>query len=169
VVDAERVREPTTFADWHAINTLLMTYAEHVDAGRFDDVAAMFEHSTYRIEHGDSADVSSYEGSAPVKAFCEQTRIYPDGTPRTRHVITNVVIDVDGDRARSRCSATVFQQTDVLPLQPIASGRYVDQFERVGGKWRFADRLITGFLLGDRSQHVLWHDGTPEATSQRPI
>jgi hypothetical protein len=30
-----------------------MTYAEHVDAGRFDDVAAMFEHSTYRIEHGD--------------------------------------------------------------------------------------------------------------------
>ena len=76
-----------------------MTYAEHVDAGRFDDVAAMFEHSTYRIEHGDGVHVSSYEGSAPVKAFCEQTRLYPDGTPRTRHVITNVVIDVDGDRA----------------------------------------------------------------------
>ena len=162
MVDDGRVREPTTFADWHAINTLLMTYAEHVDAGRFEDVAAMFEHSTYRIEHGDGAHVSSYEGSAPVQAFCEQTRLYPDGTPRTKHVITNVVIDVDGDRARSRCYATVFQQTDVLPLQPIASGRYVDQFERVDGTWRFADRLITGFLHGDRSQHVLWHDGTPD-------
>jgi 3-phenylpropionate/cinnamic acid dioxygenase small subunit len=170
VVDAGPVREPTSFADWHAISTLLMTYAEHVDAGRFEDVAAMFEHSTYRIEHGDGAHVSSYEGSAPVQAFCEQTRLYPDGTPRTKHVITNVVIDVDGDRARSRCSATVFQQTDVLPLQPIASGRYVDQFERVGGTWRFADRLVTGFLLGDRSQHVEWHDGAPhDAASQRPI
>ena len=56
------------------INTLLMMYAEHVDAGRFGDVAAMFEHSTYRIEHGDGAHVSHYEGSAPVQAFCEQTR-----------------------------------------------------------------------------------------------
>ena len=59
--------------------------------------------------------------------------------------------------------ATVFQQTDVLPLQPIASGRYLDRFERVDGAWRFADRLITGFLLGDRSQHVVWHEGAPEA------
>ena len=53
-------------------------------------------------------------------------------------------------------------RADALPLQPIASGRYVDEFERVGGTWRFADRLITGFLHGDRSQHVVWHDGTPD-------
>jgi 3-phenylpropionate/cinnamic acid dioxygenase small subunit len=159
VADAGSVR----FADWHAINALLMTYAEHLDGGRFTDVAAMFEHATYRIEHADGEHVSSYQGAAQVRAFCEQTRVYPDGTPRTRHVITNVVIDVlgDGDRASARSYATVFQQTDVLPLQPIASGRYVDQFERVGGTWRFADRLITGFLLGDRSQHVVWHAATP--------
>ena len=157
------VVELTTFADWHAINTLLMTYAEHLDAGRFADLAAMFEHATYRIEHADGLHVSSYRGATQVRAFCDQTRLYPDGTPRTRHVITNVVIDVDGDGAHSRCTATVFQQTDVLPLQPIASGRYLDRFERVGHEWRFVDRLVTGFLLGDRSQHVIWHAGTPEA------
>ena len=72
-------------------------------------------------------------------------------------------IELDGDQAGSRCYVTVFQQTDVLPLQPIAAGRYVDRFERVGGEWRFADRLITGFLLGDRSQHVVWHAGVPGA------
>jgi hypothetical protein len=60
----------------------------------------MFEHAAYRIEHADGEHVSSYEGSAQVQAFCEQTRIYPDGTPRTKHVITNVIIDVDGDRQR---------------------------------------------------------------------
>jgi 3-phenylpropionate/cinnamic acid dioxygenase small subunit len=165
VVDTAPDHQPTTFADWHAIHTLLMTYAEHVDAGRFADVAAMFEHATYRVARSD-ADVSSFEGTEQVQAFCEQTRLYPDGTPRTNHVITNVVIDVDGDRAHSRCYATVFQQTDALPLQPIASGRYVDRFARVGDEWQFADRLITGFLLGDRRQHVVWHAGTPEdATS----
>jgi 3-phenylpropionate/cinnamic acid dioxygenase small subunit len=161
VVDAGSVREPTSFEDWHAINTLLMTYAEHVDAGRFAEVGAMFEHATYRIEHADRGEVSSYGGAAQVQAFCEQTRLYPDGTPRTKHVVTNVAIDVDGDRAGARSYVTVFQQTDVLPLQPIACGRYLDAFDRVGGAWRFADRLITGFLLGDRSQHVGWSTGTP--------
>jgi len=161
VVDATSLRDTTTFADWHAINALLMTYAELVDAGRFADVAAMFEHATYRIQHGDSPDVSNYQGAAEVQAFCEQTRLYPDGTPRTKHVVTNVVINVDGDRADARSYVTVFQQTDVLPLQPIASGRYTDRFERVAGTWRFADRLISGFLLGDRSQHVLWYEDTP--------
>jgi 3-phenylpropionate/cinnamic acid dioxygenase small subunit len=150
-----------TFEDWQAINALLMTYAESLDAGRFAEVAALFEHATYRIAHADGEHVSSYRGAAEVLRFCEQTRIHADGTPRTRHLITNVDIDVDGDTATARSYATVLQQTDALPLQPIASGRYVDRFERVGGTWRFADRLISGFLLGDRSQHVVWHEGTP--------
>jgi 3-phenylpropionate/cinnamic acid dioxygenase small subunit len=153
----------TTFGDWLAINALLMTYAEHVDTGRFVEVAALFEHATYRIEHAGTGQVSSYEGAAAVRGFCEQTRLYPDGTPRTRHVITNVVIETDGDSGTARSYATVFQQTDAFPLQPIASGRYLDRFERVGGAWRFADRLITGFLLGDRTHHVAWADGgTPD-------
>lgn len=156
--------EPIAFADWHAINALLLSYAERVDAGRWPDVASMFEHATYRIEHPDGTE-TRYEGDAQVQAFCEQTRLHTDGTPRTRHVITNIAIEVEGDQARARSYVTVFQQTEVLPLQPIASGRYVDRFERVGGSWRFADRLIAGFLLGDRSEHVDWHDGAPVAGS----
>jgi 3-phenylpropionate/cinnamic acid dioxygenase small subunit len=153
---------PTKFEDWHAINTLLMVYAEELDQGRYPEVAALFEHATYRVEHSGTTQVSEYLGSTEVRGFCEQTRIYEDGTPRTKHVITNVNIQVHGNRATASSYATVFQQTDVLPLQPIASGRYLDRFERVAGTWRFADRLITGFLLGDRSQHVPWHEGTPE-------
>ena len=73
-----------------------------------------------------------------------------------------MAIDVDGDRASAAVYATLFQQTDVLPLQPIASGRYVDRSNVSEASWRFAERLVTGFLLGDRSQHVIWHAGTPE-------
>jgi len=155
----------TNFEDWHAINTLLMTYAEQLDLGRNGEVAALFADATYRIEHSGTTDVSEYRGESEVRGFCEQTRVYEDGTPRTKHVMTNVNIRVDGDRATASSYVTVFQQTDELPLQPIASGRYLDRFERVDEGWRFADRLITGFLLGDRSQHVPWHEGTPEAAS----
>jgi 3-phenylpropionate/cinnamic acid dioxygenase small subunit len=161
MADDGRAAKSTGFEDWHAINALLMTYAEHLDAGRFTDVASMFADATYRVDHADTGHVSHYEGADQVLQFCEQTVLYADGTPRTKHVITNVSIDVDGDHAGARCYVTVFQQTDALPLQPIAAGRYVDRFERVDGRWRFADRLITGFLLGDRSQHVEWHSGTP--------
>lgn len=155
----------SSFEDWQAINALLMAYAEHVDVGRFADVGRLFAAATYRIEHADAATVSSFRGAAEVQAFCEQTRLHDDGTPRTRHVVTNVAIELDADgdhdRAAARSYVTVFQQTEVLPLQPIASGRYVDRFERVDGRWRFADRLICGFLLGDRSEHVEWHASAP--------
>ena len=156
----------TTFDDWHAINALLMTYAECVDGARWDDMGALFEHATYRIEHADSGHVSTYQGAGDVRGFGAQTIVYDDGTPRTKHVITNVDIHVDGDSATASSYATVFQQTDVFPLQPIAAGRYIDRFEKVEGGWRFADRLLTGFLLGDRSHHVAWHAGVPtEGTS----
>jgi 3-phenylpropionate/cinnamic acid dioxygenase small subunit len=143
--------------DRQAIQELLMTYAERVDAGHFAAAASMFDHATYRVERADGSEPSACRGAEEVEEFMAGTRLYPDGTPRTKHVVTNVVIDVDGDDATSRCYATVVQQTDAFPLQPIASGCYVDRFERVAGQWRFSDRVITGFLLGDRSHHIVWH------------
>jgi 3-phenylpropionate/cinnamic acid dioxygenase small subunit len=153
------------FEDWLAIHRLLMTYAERIDSGRFAEAAAMFEHATYRLEFAGRPGVATYRGAEQVAEFFAGTRLYADGTPRTKHVVSNVIIELDGDLASSRCYATVLQQTDALPLQPIASGRYIDRFERVCGDWRFADRLITGFLLGDGSQHVLWR---PDALPGRP-
>jgi 3-phenylpropionate/cinnamic acid dioxygenase small subunit len=140
--------------DWHAVDALIMTYAERVDLGDFAGVAALFEHATYRAEH--AGQIESQEGAAAVLATFEgMVRRYDDGTPRTKHVTTNVMVDVEGDTATSRCYYTVFQQTDALALQPIIAGRYHDRFERVDGRWRFADRLIFSDLIGDLSQHLL--------------
>lgn len=151
----------TSFEDWHAIQSLLVRYLAAVDAGRFDHVAAMFADATYRVAHADADTVSTYRGADEVRGFCAQVKIHPDGTPRTHHVMANVDIDVDGDRAEARSSVTVLQQTDRLPLQVIATGRYQDVLVRHGRSWRFADRLVHGFLLGDRSDHVTWHAGAP--------
>lgn len=80
---------------------------------------------------------------------------YPDGTPRTKHVVTNPIIEIDGETAGSRSYYTVLQQTDDFPLQVVVSGRYGDRFERVDGVWRFTYRGYTLIdFLGDTSHHL---------------
>jgi hypothetical protein len=145
----------TRFEDWHAIHTLLVTYTELVDASRWAEAAAMFEHGTYSHEYGPPGRgrIVTQTGTQEVQAYMARTPVYPDGTPRTRHTLTNINIQLDGDAATALSYLTVLQQTDALPLQPIATGHYVDRFERVDGKWRFADRLMTNFMVGDLSQH----------------
>ena len=82
--------------------------------------------------------------------------LYADGTPRTKHTTSNVTIEVDEDTgtAKAHSYVTVFQQTDDFPLQPIFSGDYHDEFERVDGKWRFTKREIRNSLIGDMTAHL---------------
>ncbi|MBV8930111.1 MAG: nuclear transport factor 2 family protein, partial [Mycobacteriaceae bacterium] len=81
--------------------------------------------------------------------------VHPDGTPRTKHVVTNPIIEIDENTATCRSYYTVLQQTDTLPLQVIVSGRYHDRFERVEGRWRFCYRDYSLMdLIGDLSQHL---------------
>jgi len=140
--------------DWHAIETLIMTYAERVDLGDFAGVADLFDGATYRSALGDDVMVQGGR-DAVLNTFETLVRRYPDGTPRTKHVTTNVMVEVDGDTATARSYYTVMQQTEVLALQPIICGRYHDAFAKQGGAWRFTDRLIFSDLIGDLSQHLL--------------
>ena len=140
--------------DWHAIETLIMTYAERVDLGDFGGVADLFDGATYRSALGDDVMVQEGRG-AVLNTFETMVRRYDDGTPRTKHVTTNVMVELDGNTASARSYYTVMQQTDVLPLQPIICGRYHDAFVKQDGVWRFSDRLIFSDLIGDLSQHLL--------------
>jgi len=115
---------------------------------------SLFEHATYRVVREGQEDPVVAQGAADVERFFAITRVYPDGTPRTKHVTTNVMVEVDGDTATARSYYTVMQQTEVLALQPIICGRYHDAFAKQGGAWRFTDRLIFSDLIGDLSQHL---------------
>jgi 3-phenylpropionate/cinnamic acid dioxygenase small subunit len=143
----------TAADDAYAIETLIYTYAERVDRGDFEGVAELFEGALYRCVVGD--EVVVYEGSEGVRGTFEGLVMrYEDGTPRTRHVTTNVMVEIDGDEAAARSYFTVFQQVGSTPLQPIIAGRYHDRLARVDGRWRFTDRLIFSDLIGDLSRHL---------------
>ena len=50
---------------------------------------------------------------------------------------------------------------DVLDRIIARRGR-LHPFERIDGAWWFTERVMSRFLLGDRSHHVVWSGGTPE-------
>jgi len=137
--------------DVEAIRSLINEYAELIDDGELDAVAALFTHGTW----------SSPGRGTPLRGADQVRRAYDgvilyDGSPSTKHVISNVTIQVgdDGTAATARSYFTVLQARPDLPLQPILAGRYHDRFERAHGRWRFADRQIIPDLIGDLSRHL---------------
>ena len=146
----EVAHDPRVPSDVEAITALIMTYAERVDAGDLDGVAALFAHATWRSP----ARPEPLHGTAAVRRLYDAIILY-DGSPCTRHVVTNLVVELRGaDRAQARSYFTVFQARPDFPLQPIIAGRYHDAFACVDGAWRFADRLILSDLIGDLSRHL---------------
>ncbi|WP_408591335.1 nuclear transport factor 2 family protein [Novosphingobium sp.] len=136
------------------IANLLYRYAELMDAGELEHVAAMFDKA--RVMLADGHEVAG--AAAMLAQWRAFVRIHPCGTPRTKHVITNPIIMVDDVAGTATCRSlyTVFQQTPALPLQAICAGRYHDSFVRENDAWRFATRdysLID--FVGDLSQHLL--------------
>lgn len=130
---------------------LINRYAFTIDTGDLEGFASLFEHGELIME-----------GAAPIAGRQQAleaisgVRIYEDGTPRTKHVTSNVDLNIDEEAgtAKSERYVTIFQQTEGFPLQPIFSGHYFDDFERVDGSWRFKKRVIRYALVGDLSAHL---------------
>ncbi len=140
--------------DAFAITNLLYRYAELMDLGDLEGVAALFADATIRM----SGDVTLHGSEAMLALWRSHVRLHPCGTPRTKHVITNPIVEFDegGGTATCRSYYTVLQAAPGLPLQVVGAGRYHDRFERADEAWRFAERDYSLFdLKGDLSQHLL--------------
>ncbi len=146
-------------AGW-AVTQLIYTYAERIDEGDFAGVAELFEHATLTFEgFGDAVTGRD----AIEKLYTRSTRRYEDGTPHTKHVMTNVLVDVDddGQRAASRSYFTVLQAVPgELALQPVIAGRYRHTYGWVESQWRVETMHVMIDLVGDLGHHMLF-DLTP--------
>jgi len=140
-----------------AIENLLYTYAERIDGGDLEGLADLFAHGCILPTPSGSRTTAIAGRDGVLGMYRAVTRLYADGTPRTRHVTTNAIIEVDHQlgTASARSSYTVLQQTDALALQPIICGRYHDTFQRIDGRWWFATRTMFVDLVGDLSHHLL--------------
>jgi hypothetical protein len=138
-----------------AVTNLLATYAECIDTGNLEKAAELFAHAQIKVGLG--PDAALMDSSELLKVWRDNIILYDDGTPRTKHVITNANIEVDETAGVANCRSyyTVFQQLDGFALQPIIAGRYHDTFERTGETWRWSFRDYTLVdLVGDLSRHL---------------
>jgi 3-phenylpropionate/cinnamic acid dioxygenase small subunit len=136
------------------ISNLLYRYAEYLDSGQLFEAAELFRHARIKVSSQDKC----IDHTALLGIWQQRIKLYPCGTPRTRHVISNPIVDIDeaSGTATVRACYTVLQATDTLPLQPIAAGRYLDEFERVDGVWRFSFRDYSHLdMMGDLRGHLL--------------
>jgi len=140
------------------IKNVIYTYADYLDRGDLDSVAAMFSHGRILAVDGEGKESAVIGAQAVDAMYRNFTRLYEDnGTPHTKHMTTNVIVELedDGLGASARSYAVVFQAVDDFPLQPIIGVRYYDRFEKEEGQWRFSERRIESHLFGDLSRHLL--------------
>jgi len=94
-----------------------------------------------RIWHPDGT--ATYEGiyDGPGQEFVAWVASMSRGTSKTIHQVTNVLIELDGERATSRCTATAWGRTGEVDTMSIA--RCVDTWSRRDGQWRIDARNVT--------------------------
>lgn len=135
---------------------LLYTYAELIDAGDFAGVGRLLGRASFGGPA--SGSVSGADNIAGL--FALTTRRYPEhgNRPRTRHLVLNPIIDVDGEVATARSTFVVVQHVPdgpvTVPLQPIVVGRYADAFARDDSDWYFTERIVDVEMVGDVSAHL---------------
>jgi 3-phenylpropionate/cinnamic acid dioxygenase small subunit len=133
------------------IANLVYRYAEYIDSGDLEGAAALFTHARIKTPLGEIGPAEL------LKMWRDSIILYEDGTPRTKHVITNPIIEVDEEAGRGICRTyyTVMQQAGDGRLEAVICGRYHDVFERVDGRWRFRHRDYSLHdLPGNLSRHA---------------
>jgi len=137
--------------DIESVRALIYEYAELIDLGQLDAVSALFTHGTW----SSPGRGTPLRGAEQVRHAYDGVILY-DGIPGTKHVISNVTIEIADDRATAtaRSYFTVLQGRPDFPLQSVIAGRYHDRFARVDDSWRFADRQIFPDLIGDLRRHL---------------
>jgi len=134
-----------------AVAALVHRYAELLDGGDLDALADLFARATLRSNQRPVVR----SGREDALALYRDTVILYDGSPCTKHVLTNLAIDLGPDTATATAHThfAVLQARPELPLQVVLAGRYHDRFARLDGTWHFTDRLILVDLVGD----LRWH------------
>ena len=82
-----------------AITNLLYRYAELMDSGDLEGVAGLFAHAT--IKTGGGATIAG--PAAMLDLWRAHVKLHPCGTPRTKHVVTNPIVEIDEAGGSATC------------------------------------------------------------------
>jgi uncharacterized protein (TIGR02246 family) len=132
---------PTAVEDKDAIREVLAEYCFRLDDGRFEEMAALFaEDGTWDTAFGKAT------GRAAIAELARSLRAHAEGPPpRAVHLVTNISIALDGERAEVRSNWMVVQNSPQGP-RVGSGGAYLDKMAKQGGRWLFRHRKIDRFI-----------------------
>jgi len=122
--------------DRDEIRQVIYRYCRGIDRRRSDIVRDCY-HPDATDDHGE------YRGG--IDGFVDYVERTMTIWESTNHFVGNILIELDGDRARVESYAIAFHHMAAKGAKPIreliARIRYIDDFERRDGAWRIAARL----------------------------
>lgn len=123
-------------ADRQAITDILHRYCHGVDRCDMELLKSAYWPDAVD-EHG------TFNGNA--LEFCEATLPALKTMTCTMHMVSNILITLDGDKATVQSYCLAYHQipasAETCASEMIVGGRYLDRMERRGSEWRIAHRL----------------------------
>ena len=140
---------PASLQDWFDVNTLFIRYTTSLDACDVDAVVECFTSDGWL----DSPVLGRFEGHAGIRDFALRTvRVRDERGGQFRHVVSNLRVDVERDRAVARCYLLDFLTVDGKSTL-LSPGEYRCELLRSEHGWRFASRVVVmdqAFAAPDR-------------------
>jgi hypothetical protein len=118
------------------IADVIYRYARGIDRMDFDLVRSCYHADAYD-DHG------SMKGT--VEEFIAAAASFLARWTVTQHFMGNMLIEVVGDHARAETYAVAYhrrEDADGNGKDDVMGIRYVDRFERRGGEWKIAHRVV---------------------------
>ena len=144
----DRVR---ALEDEREIRDLIIRYAQRLDLRDHKGYAALFARDgRWSGRMGDATGPEAIEAM-----LVEGLGPTPDNFRNTMnfHLMTNLLIEVDGDTAKAESRLVYFARKDKKPV-PMLAGRYEDELVREDGRWRFKYRRVIGEIPTREEQPV---------------
>jgi len=133
---------PGAVEEKDAIREVLAEYCFRLDDGRFAEMAALFtEDGTWDTAFGKAT------GRPAIAELARSLRVrVTEPRPRAVHLVTNIVIALEGERATVRSNWIVMQNSPEGP-RIGSGGAYDDEMVKEGGCWLFRYRKIDRFIV----------------------
>jgi ketosteroid isomerase-like protein len=124
-----------------AIREVLAEYCFRLDGGDYAGMAALFtEDGTWDTAFGKAT------GRAAIAQLAQDIRVRAGAErPRAIHLVANIKIALNGERARARSNWTVVQNSPEGP-KIGSGGGYDDEMVKIAGSWLFGYRKIDRFI-----------------------
>lgn len=130
------------------LTTLYARAADRADRGLFDSLWT----EDARVDQG------AFSGAARDFAA---VLLQPAGLERSFNSVSNEYFDVDGDRARGEVYVITVSTWEKggSKTDTLIGGRYVDEYRKLGGKWKIARRTFVHEWNMSFPTTTVWDEG----------